>query len=273
MKSFIIHLSIAFVLSGFVACPALAQQKVWLDKKGGWVSDSLQATHYALIDSEADHDMQVDIYTLGGRKCESIHYLAYGQDPKQRIKNGLYTKYHANGQVKATCTFKANRKTGESRMYYDNGQLEMLEYFQNGLRTGELIQYYPDGKLKREEIYLEGVCVKGKLYAEDGSKLEHQPWEARPEYPGGNEALVREIMKKARTSQDYRPEYRNCSIYLEFIVDKEGRVKNPTVKHDINPAVESMIIRALKSCTKRWRPGYKYGKPTDARSRIKINLI
>lgn len=275
MKKYISVFLFVFLFYGTIFAQESANiSKIWLNKKGAWVSDSAQANRYALIDQLSANQLRVDIYTLNGTQTESIHYSHYGKEPKERIKDGLYIKFHPNGQIKEQRTFKHNRRIGESRQFYKNGQLELLEYFQgNGMRTGKLLQYYPDGKLKREETYKNGVCTKGKLYAPDGSKLEHTPWEQLPEYPGGISAFLDEVMKQARKSKDYfRDEYRNSQIRVRFIVDKEGKIKFPKIVHKVDPKVESLILQAINKCSKRWIPAYRKGELAELPVTIRINL-
>ena len=271
------YISIFLFVSLFYGGTILAQesaniQKIWLNKKGAWVSDSIQANRYAFVDPLSADQIKVDIYTLNGTQTESIHYSQYGNEPKKRIKDGLYIKFHPNGQIKEQRTFK--HRIGEGRQFYENGQLELLEHFQgNGMRTGKLLQYYPDGKLKREETYKNGICTKGKLYAPDGSKLEHTPWEQRPKYPEGISAFLDEVMKQARKSKDYfRDEYRNSQIRIRFIVDKEGKIKSPEIVHRVDSRLESLILQAINKCNKRWIPAYKRGELAEVPVTIRINL-
>ena len=98
MRKYISVFLFVFLFCGTIFAQESANiSKIWLNKKGAWVSDSAQANRYALIDQLSANQLRVDIYTLNGTQTESIHYSHYGKEPKERIKDGLYIKFHPNG--------------------------------------------------------------------------------------------------------------------------------------------------------------------------------
>lgn len=94
--------------------------------------------------------------------------------------------------------------------------------------------------------------------------------EEMPKYPGGEIELVKYIAKNFK----YPSTNGNLSktkIYAEFIIDKNGAVKNAKILKGISPDLDKEALRVINSMPK-WIPGKQAGKPVDVKMRYPIQL-
>ena len=72
---------------------------------------------------------------------------------KGLIKNGkmegVWVRYHPNGQLRYKGNWKNNRQHGECAMYYENGQLRSKGNYKNGQEEGKWVFYSKDGSFEK----------------------------------------------------------------------------------------------------------------------------
>ncbi len=256
-----------FLFFLLVACTASlsAQKKVWLNKKGEWLPDSIQATNYMTIIQEAENDIKVTYFNLAGEKVNEAHYLTYSQTPKERIKEGTCTYFYPNGQPEELLSYKNNRIEGEGIEFHPDGNIRIRKNYQHGRLEGMLLEYYPNSTVKREELYKNGRCVNGKLFSEDGSELKHKTaYEQFPQYSDGGIAEFMADLKKAiQYPKKLQKTEFDGKILLNFTVDQEGKMIDPKIiKSNVHPELEKAILQAFYTVagTNKWEPGFQKGK-------------
>ena len=72
---------------------------------------------------------------------------------KRSRKQGQWTKYHKNGQIRSKIIFINGRSSGEYETYFDNGQLEEKGNFKGGKYTGDYEMYYPNGQIRQKKTF------------------------------------------------------------------------------------------------------------------------
>lgn len=84
--------------------------------------------------------------------------------------------------------------------------------------------------------------------------------EQMPEFPGGQQ----ELMKFITQNIDYGPIYQGNGtqgrVIVQFVVDKEGNVVNPTVVRGVDPYLDKEALRIINLMPK-WKPGTQKGQP------------
>lgn len=269
MKSLFLML---IFLSGVTSLSA--QEKIWLDKKGEWTDDSAKAVKYAIVNPENSHTTQVEIFSLDGQKKEIGQYSKYVSTPRKRIKNGIYKYIYASGQDSAVINFKNNKAEGQCMIYFANGAPRFIKIYRDGRLYGDFVQYYPSGQLRRKERYEDGKCIGGELYAEDGSKLNHEPYMVMPKFPGGMAAfreLLKNLMKYPKEAQQRKAEGK---VLIEIIVDKDGTMTSPTFLKKVYPALDEEAMRVVNTIaqTYKWSPGRQDGEAKRVRYVLPINF-
>lgn len=263
---------ILLFLSG--ATSLSAQEKIWLNKKGEWTEDSAQAVRYAIVTPENKHSIQVEVFSMDGKKKEIGQYSKYVNTPWKSIRNGVHRYIYTNGQDSAVNHFKGNKLEGQCITYFPDGATRFIKIYREGRLNGDFLQYYSNGQIRRKEKYTDGKCIEGKLYAEDGSKLEHEPFIVMPEFPGGMEAfvlLLKNIMKYPKEAQQAKVEGR---VLIQIIIDKDGTMTSPTILRKVHPALDAEAMRVVSAVaqTYKWTPGRQDGENKSVRYVLPITF-
>lgn len=74
--------------------------------------------------------------------------------------NGIYHRYHENGQVMETTHYTNGLKNGEHLEYFENGQLHVKCTYVNGKQEGAYLEYLESGQL-RLKCKNENDCMHG----------------------------------------------------------------------------------------------------------------
>jgi TonB family protein len=239
----------------------MGEERIWLDIHEQWMDDSTKAVNYALLTTFVDSCAKVDIYSLDGVKKATKHYYAYVSDPKQRIKNGLFTEYYSDGTDSVTMNYVNNILEGEKVVYYPEGQKRFVYFYHKG-HTLKMLQYYPNGKLRREEFYEEGKPAQGRLYAGDGTELEFEPYNVRPR-AADMLAFMQFVARRIRYPKDASYKKIQGRVLVEFDVDTEGGISNLKVVKSVYPSLDKEALAVLKSAFKnyKWISGKQDGVP------------
>lgn len=89
----------------------------------------------------------------------------------EKNKNGNFTFYYKNGNIKSEGEYILGRKEGEYKWYYENGNIEAVENHFKGLLNGKYTQYFINGNINYIVNYkndkLDGEAI---YYHENGEK-------------------------------------------------------------------------------------------------------
>jgi len=88
--------------------------------------------------------------------------------------------------------------------------------------------------------------------------------EKDPEFPGGPEALLKYLAENLQYPDLARQGNIEGKVYVEFVVEKDGRVTNCKVLRDIGAGCGQEAVRVIKSMPK-WSPGESAGKRVRTR--------
>jgi protein TonB len=100
--------------------------------------------------------------------------------------------------------------------------------------------------------------------------LEEEPlvvYEISPEYPGGNEAIFKDIIKNLQYPQFCIDAGVEGKVFIQFIVEKNGKISNPKVirqpEGDYGKAMAQEAIRAIR-LLKDFTPAMQNGRAVRA---------
>jgi periplasmic protein TonB len=86
--------------------------------------------------------------------------------------------------------------------------------------------------------------------------------EEMPQFPGGEEAMIRFIGAHLQYPQSARETNIMGVVYLSFIINKNGEVDQPEIKRGIGGGCEEEALRVL-STMPRWKPGKQNGEAVN----------
>ncbi len=93
-----------------------------------------------------------------------------------------------------------------------------------------------------------------------------------PTFPGGGIEMIKFISKNfnyPKSNLEQMP--LTTKIYVEFIVTKEGNIKDAKVKKGINPELDKEALRVINAMPP-WKPGKQNGKPVNVKMNVPIQL-
>jgi periplasmic protein TonB len=91
--------------------------------------------------------------------------------------------------------------------------------------------------------------------------------EDQPGYPGGEEARLKYLSENTKYPQMARESQIQGTVYVTFVVEKDGRVRDVRVLRGIGGGCDEEAIRVIQNMP-RWNPGKQRGKPV----RVQFNL-
>jgi protein TonB len=112
--------------------------------------------------------------------------------------------------------------------------------------------------------------------AEPEPEVEEEPQvffivENMPEFPGGELALRKFIAENVRYPEMAKENDIQGTVYVRFVVDTDGSVKNVEVIRGVDPLLDKEAIRVIQSLPK-WKPGKQRGKAVKVSHSVPIKF-
>lgn len=94
--------------------------------------------------------------------------------------------------------------------------------------------------------------------------------EIMPAYKNGE--LTQFITKNAKWPTSSKPIDAEGKVFIGFIVDKTGRVRDAKVLKGIHPALDAEALRVVRLLDKQFTPGQQHNLPVDVRYTLPITF-
>ncbi|MBK6284938.1 MAG: energy transducer TonB [Draconibacterium sp.] len=92
-----------------------------------------------------------------------------------------------------------------------------------------------------------------------------------PEFPGGEMALRTHIANAVKYPVTAQEKGIQGKVYVTFVVDKDGFVKNTSIARGVDPSLDSEALRVIKNLP-NWKPGMQKGVPVNVSYTVPINF-
>lgn len=93
--------------------------------------------------------------------------------------------------------------------------------------------------------------------------------EEQPSFPGGQAALMKYIEENMRCLD---PESdASGRVIVQFVIGKDGTVKDPKVVRGITPALDGEALRLVRNMPK-WKPGKQMGEAVEVRYTLPVTF-
>ena len=93
--------------------------------------------------------------------------------------------------------------------------------------------------------------------------------EEQPSFPGGQAALMKYIEENMRCPD---PESdASGRVIVQFVIGKDGTVKDPKVVRGITPALDEEALRLVRNMPK-WKPGKQMGETVEVRYTLPVTF-
>ncbi|MFN6115165.1 MAG: energy transducer TonB [Flavobacteriales bacterium] len=120
----------------------------------------------------------------------------------------------------------------------------------------------------------EVIQVEGDLPVMQTGTLQEGPLqiaEQMPEFPGGQEAMMKFISSNINYPEDMAEAGVGGKVFIEFVVRADGPITDVRVLRGIpgGPSLDREAVRVVKAMPK-WNPGKQSGKPVDVIYRLPV---
>ena len=92
-----------------------------------------------------------------------------------------------------------------------------------------------------------------------------------PEFPGGEKALFQYLSTSIRYPQDALRNDVEGRVYVEFVVDRHGKITRVNIKRGMHPSLDQEALRVIQGMPD-WKPGVKDGKFVSVLYTVPINF-
>jgi len=96
--------------------------------------------------------------------------------------------------------------------------------------------------------------------------------EEMPEFPGGEQALRNHIATSVKYPALAQQNGTQGRVYVQFVVSKDGSVKNATVVRGVDPLLDREALRVVNSLP-AWIPGKQRGKAVNVSYTVPISFV
>lgn len=116
-----------------------------------------------------------------------------------------------------------------------------------------------------------------KVVTKHGKKSEDKMDEAFtvveefPEFPGGTGELMKYLAMNMKYPKDAHDNKIQGRVIVNFIISKDGTIKDPKVVHSVYPSLDKEAIRVVQEMPK-WKPGKQRGEAVNVRFTIPISF-
>lgn len=92
-----------------------------------------------------------------------------------------------------------------------------------------------------------------------------------PEFPGGEKALFQYLSSSIRYPKDALRNDVEGRVYVEFVVDRYGKITRVNLKRGMHPSLDQEALRVIEGMPD-WKPGVKDGKFVSVLYTVPINF-
>jgi protein TonB len=95
--------------------------------------------------------------------------------------------------------------------------------------------------------------------------------EEKPEFPGGQEALLTYIAKNTVYPDSAKENGIEGKVFISFVINKEGYVTRVKTIRSVHPLLDNEAVRVIESLP-QWKPGKQRGQYVNVQFQIPINF-
>ncbi|MCK9255464.1 MAG: TonB family protein [Bacteroidales bacterium] len=95
--------------------------------------------------------------------------------------------------------------------------------------------------------------------------------ETKPEYPGGDAALMKFISENTKYPEIAKENGIQGRVFIQFVIDATGKVTKVQVAKGVDPYLDSEAMRVVKTLPS-WSPGKQRGKNVPVTYIVPINF-
>jgi TonB family protein len=240
------------------------QKTIYYDKS--WKECAQEDAQYTRTCHKHDSVWEVtDMYKNGNIQMSGTY-----ADDSLKVKYGHFIYRYEDGKISSEGNYVNDKSEGTWQYWHNNGKIKGESFFDKGKEIGTSKWYFDNGQMSAEEIYDNGKFVKGTFWDSDGKRNKKiKVPEQMPEYKGGQNGLMKYLVKSLRYPADARENGIEGRVVLQFIIGTDGSVTDCVIVKKIYPSLDEEALRVVKSMT-QWKPGFQHSIPVSVRYTLPI---
>lgn len=203
---------------------------------------------------------------------DCTYYAVSGPDPAapDHLLSILYTREGRVDGEQRTIAQDSGRSMfdGISRRYYPDGTVRYEREYDHNARV-RITSFWEGGATKRVDHFENDSLVSGTCFKKNGSPDTYRPFTTQPAFKGGMENLYRYMAKKMRYPEEALSILDTGTVYVQFVVDKDGSITETKVDRPVEPFLDEEALRVVSSMP-RWIPGKIDDEPVRCRYKIPV---
>ena len=115
------------------------------------------------------------------------------------------------------------------------------------------------------------TTVSAQSVREKPQEKVYEVIEDMPNFPGGQGELMKYLRNNIKYPAEAQKKKIEGRVIVTFVVNKKGRIIDPTVERSAHPLLDAEALRVIKRMPK-WKPGKVYGEPVNVKYRLPITF-
>ena len=239
---------------------SLSQELIVHAQKNIIVSEDGGKTGFALYGAYVHETVTLAIHTVGAGACvnegDSVQFVF-----TDSAKLGLANMAKFNCQARSSIHFNATLNNTNQLQLLAEKQIAQITVW---TKTKSLTRNVSDpSSADIRKLFSCLGAVLGRQTKLVGDKI-FTVVEQQPEFQGGYETMMDFLKKNLRYPADARRRGIHGTVYVSFIIGKDGSITEVKVIRGVSADVDQEAIRVV-SMMPPWRPGMQNGKPVYVR--------
>ena len=115
------------------------------------------------------------------------------------------------------------------------------------------------------------TTVSAQSVQEKPQEKVYEVIEDMPNFPGGQGELMKYLRNNIKYPAEAQKNKIEGRVIVTFVVNKKGRIIDPTVERSAHPLLDAEALRVIKRMPK-WKPGRVNGEPVNVKYRLPITF-
>ena len=175
------------------------------------------------------------------------------------------------------CNFKTKEATAEEVAAKEKVKTDSIEnaaIAERTIKRDKLEKAIAD-KAERRRLAVIEKTSKGESYKDAKGKTVYIKADEMPVYTGGDAEMMKYLKDNLKYPDDAKDSGEEGTVFVDFVVDKTGKVKdvvaNDAVNDDVNSLLKNESVRVVSSMP-NWKPARNKGKTVDAAYSLPIKF-
>ena len=175
------------------------------------------------------------------------------------------------------CNFKTKEATAEEAAAKEKVKTDSIEnaaIAERTIKRDKLEKAIAD-KAERRRLAVVEKASRNESYKDAKGKTVYIKADEMPVYTGGDAEMMKYLKDNLKYPDDAKDSGEEGTVFVDFVVDKTGKVKdvvaNDAVNDDVNSLLKNESVRVVSSMP-NWKPARNKGKTVDAAYSLPIKF-